>query len=298
MDIHGLRSFIAVAAAGSITRASEQLCLSQPAVSAHIKALEEELRLVLFRRNPRGMGLTEDGARLLSQAEAILAAHRDFLAGAQLLRGRLSGPLRIAGGGNSDPEPPGLLVSALSARHPDIAVTLVQASSGEVIRGLREGRFDAGFFNASAPDGGAEDLSDLTQLVVGRFSIWLAAPKGMVADPSDPDWQVLAQQAWILPSERPSCCGQAAEALFLRHQFRPRQVIGIDREAATRSLIASGAGPGFLHDRAAFAARDKGELELICQAGQGGDVVFASLVSRAEEPLIAATGAIADDLWP
>ncbi|WP_283177125.1 LysR substrate-binding domain-containing protein [Gemmobacter sp. 24YEA27] len=133
---------------------------------------------------------------------------------------------------------------------------------------------------------------------MGRFSIWLAAPKGMVADPSDPDWQALAEQTWILPSERPSCCGLAGEALFLRHQFRPRQVIGIDREAATRSLIASGAGPGFLHDRAAFAARDNGELELICQAGQGGDVVFATLASRAEEPLIAATGAIADDLWP
>lgn len=298
MDIHELRSFIAVAAAGSITRASEQLCLSQPAVSAHIKALEEELGLVLFRRNPRGMGLTDDGARLLAQAEAILAAHRDFLAGAQRLRGRLSGPLRIAGGGNSDPEPPGRLVSTLSSRHPEIAVTLVQASSGEVIRGLREGSFDAGFFNAPAPDRAGEDLSDLALRVVGRFSIWLAAPKGMVADPSDPDWQALAQKTWILPDESPSCCGQAAGALFLRHQFRPRQVIGIDREAATRSLIASGAGPGFLHDKAAFAARDQGELELICQAGQGGDVVFATLASRAEEPLIAATDAVAADLWP
>ena len=49
---------MAVARSGSITRASEGLRLSQPAVSAQIKALEETLGLELFQRTARGMRLT------------------------------------------------------------------------------------------------------------------------------------------------------------------------------------------------------------------------------------------------
>ncbi|WP_202901423.1 LysR family transcriptional regulator [Nitratireductor aquibiodomus] len=65
MDIQQLRTFVAVAREGSITRASERIHLSQPAVSAHIKAMEETLGLSLFERTPRGMILTGDGERCL-----------------------------------------------------------------------------------------------------------------------------------------------------------------------------------------------------------------------------------------
>ena len=50
MDIHQLRTFVTVAREGSITRSAELLHLSQPAVSAHIKAMEELLGLTLFER--------------------------------------------------------------------------------------------------------------------------------------------------------------------------------------------------------------------------------------------------------
>ncbi len=75
MDIHQLRTFVAVARERSITRASELLHLSQPAVSAHIKAIEDALGLTLFERTSRGMSLTRDGERLLAKAEQTLAAH-------------------------------------------------------------------------------------------------------------------------------------------------------------------------------------------------------------------------------
>ena len=72
MDLYQLKTFVAVAREGSITRASELVHLSQPAVSAHIKALEETLRLALFERTPRGMSLTRHGQRLLAKAEQTL----------------------------------------------------------------------------------------------------------------------------------------------------------------------------------------------------------------------------------
>ena len=79
MDIHQLKTFVTVARERSITRSSEVLHLSQPAVSAHIKALEDTLGLALFERTPRGMSLTREGERLLAKAEQTLAAHQGLM---------------------------------------------------------------------------------------------------------------------------------------------------------------------------------------------------------------------------
>jgi DNA-binding transcriptional LysR family regulator len=74
MELYQLRSFVAVAEAAHLTRASEKLHVSQPAVSAQIKALEDELDLALFERTSSGMVLTSAGRRLLADAEKVLAA--------------------------------------------------------------------------------------------------------------------------------------------------------------------------------------------------------------------------------
>src|SRR5579859_4676017 len=79
MEIHQLRTFVAVAREGSITRASELLHLSQPAVSAHIKAMEEALGVTLFERTSRGMDLTTDGQRIRAKAEQTLGAHQELM---------------------------------------------------------------------------------------------------------------------------------------------------------------------------------------------------------------------------
>lgn len=90
MDLHQLKTFVAVAREGSITRASGLLHLSQPAVSAHIKAMEDTLGLSLFERTPRGMSLTPDGQRLLAKAEQTLAAHQELMAEATRTKGELT----------------------------------------------------------------------------------------------------------------------------------------------------------------------------------------------------------------
>ena len=74
MELYQLRSFAAVAEAGHLTRAAEKLHISQPALSAQIKALEDELGVALFDRTSSGMVLTASGQRLLAEAEKVLAA--------------------------------------------------------------------------------------------------------------------------------------------------------------------------------------------------------------------------------
>src|ERR1700749_4047316 len=72
MDINRVRYFCVLAKTGSITKASEILRISQPALSKAIKLLETETGLQLTEREGRGLVLTETGNRFLKNAEPLL----------------------------------------------------------------------------------------------------------------------------------------------------------------------------------------------------------------------------------
>jgi DNA-binding transcriptional LysR family regulator len=72
MEIRQVRYFVEVAAGGSFNQAAARLHLTQPAVSRQIKALEEELGVVLLARGKRSLTLPQEGARNLGQATPML----------------------------------------------------------------------------------------------------------------------------------------------------------------------------------------------------------------------------------
>ncbi|MFO0602806.1 MAG: LysR family transcriptional regulator [Polyangiales bacterium] len=285
MDFHQLKTFVTVAREGSVTRASERLHLSQPAVSAHIKALEDALGLALFERTPKGMSLTADGRRLVVKAEQALAAHRDLLDEATRTRARLSGKLRFGAGSNSDHAAVGRLLTTLAERHPEVEVALKHGTSAEILAGLRNGSLDAGFYNEpGAPD------DDLRVMEVSRFKVKMVAPPGLVSA-REVDWAALAEATWIYPTAS-ACCGRTAEAIFAAQRFRPRRVVSVDRVEMTRALVAGGMGVGLLHEDAAREAAARGEVEVVYEADGAVRVLFARLASREGDPLVAAAAAI------
>lgn len=74
LDLMKMRYFARIAELGSFTRASTELGVAQPALSLHVRALEEHLGLQLLNRTSRGVLVTEAGQTLLSHAKAILRA--------------------------------------------------------------------------------------------------------------------------------------------------------------------------------------------------------------------------------
>lgn len=84
-----LRAFVAVARTGSVSRAAEQLHLTQPAVSLKLKQLQQHLGLTLFTRRPQGLTLTADGYALLPAAENALASALAFEQSASALHSTL-----------------------------------------------------------------------------------------------------------------------------------------------------------------------------------------------------------------
>src|SRR5438309_8286498 len=96
MEIDQLETFIAVATFGGFHRAAETLRLSQPAVSARIKALEESLGSTLFARSRSGLTLTEAGRILRPFAEQLLKTASLARQAVHELKPASGGPLQIA----------------------------------------------------------------------------------------------------------------------------------------------------------------------------------------------------------
>jgi len=125
MDWDKLRVFHAVADAGSLTHAGEQLNLSQSAISRQIRGLEEQLQATLFHRHARGLLLTEQGELLY---EATLSMSKRLNVAAARIRDskdEVHGDLRVtatAGFGTLWLAP---RLHRLFETHPDLSVNLI-----------------------------------------------------------------------------------------------------------------------------------------------------------------------------
>ncbi|WP_374673270.1 LysR family transcriptional regulator [Ideonella sp.] len=282
METYQLKTFVTVAREGSITRASELLYLSQPAVSAHIKAIEEEFDLTLFERTPRGMVLTPNGSGLLVHAEQSIAMHQQFIEQARRLKGLPSGRLRLGLLGRTDPALVSRWMSRLVDRWPDLAVTVEHGSSAQVADGLQCGHLDVGFFMDEA---GMD--TELHGMEVATRTLHLAAPKGWAAPDAEPDWRALVQRPWISPACR-GCCGQSLHRLFAQLGEVPRRLISLDQPALVPALVTGGVGLGFVHDEVSRTAGFLAAADLVGGVHFTFPVRFGCLASRTSEPAVQA----------
>jgi DNA-binding transcriptional LysR family regulator len=96
LDISALQAFIAVARHESFSKASEQLFVTQPAISKRVASLEDELGTRLFNRIARKISLTEAGKQLLPKAQDLVDQAEDMQRYASNLTEDISGNLSVA----------------------------------------------------------------------------------------------------------------------------------------------------------------------------------------------------------
>jgi len=151
MDTRLLRSFVAVAADGSITRAAERLFVSQPALTKQIKQLETRLGMRLFTRSRAGMALTEAGRALAQRAPAVLAGWDSALVDVRRVAGREERALRVGFIASAANEGTQDIVAAFTRLRPGWRVDMRQADWSSPSAGLADAEVDAAWVRLPFP---------------------------------------------------------------------------------------------------------------------------------------------------
>ncbi len=141
MDFKQLRSFVTVVELGSFTRAAERLYTSQPTVSAHIRALEEELHERLFLRTTKSLEITKRGRELYDYAVHVLTLQN------KLTSSWAQDEMTVRIGASTIPSAYILpeVLPQFRRSHPDTHFVIHQSDSRGILGGLFSGQFDLGF---------------------------------------------------------------------------------------------------------------------------------------------------------
>ncbi|MDO6485950.1 LysR family transcriptional regulator [Shimia thalassica] len=170
-----IRSFLRVLDLGGFSRASRSLNIAQPALSQHVRRLEEQLGVTLLIRGPQGATPTQAGRNFATKARQILelvdSAERQFKGGADTLFGEVSLGLP----GSVCPVLATPVIVEAKRRFPNIRLLVSELMSGDLADMLREGRMDiAILFNVAETD-------DFTSCELAIESLHLV---GAAADPA------------------------------------------------------------------------------------------------------------------
>ncbi len=172
-DGHLLAAFRAVAEHGTVGRAAKALNATQPTISRHVRALEEQLGHALFDRDSHGMHLTQAGVELLPRARLLLY---EMAAAQELMdahRGLMRGAIRIGGvTAVARSVFPGV-IERVAERVPGLRVEVMVASEDQLDRALANRQIDI-MFAADAPKDieavkiGTREFSDRCVVFCGR----------------------------------------------------------------------------------------------------------------------------------
>ena len=167
-----LRTFLAVADRLRFTRAAEQLGLSQPTVSQHVRRLEEAAKRQLVRRDTRTVSLTDNGQAMAGFARTILAANDEAVA--YFTGSAMSGRLRFGAADELALSELPTILRQFRELYPRINLELTVTQSGTLYRRLVANHLDLIFINQEA------DLGRGTLVRRDRL-VWVGTERTQVA---------------------------------------------------------------------------------------------------------------------
>jgi DNA-binding transcriptional LysR family regulator len=194
ISIRQLSAFISVADNGSFTRASEQMHLTQSAVSGLIKELESSLGIVLFDRTTRQLSLSVVGHHLLPQARRILNEMQLFENEASSLTSLAQGQVRLAVSQFAASSMPAVIAQFAKA-YPDISVSLLDCSAENVLEHIQNIEVDLG---VGTERGFTEPDDDISADLLYQLPFCVVMPDNhALAQKSEVIWQDLVDTPLI-----------------------------------------------------------------------------------------------------
>ena len=239
MDIRQLKYFITVAEEQNIGRAAVRLHVSQPPLTRQIKALEEELGVLLFIRTHWGVKLTQAGESLLEHARNI-RAHVDLAREyAQRAGNGQIGRIDVGMYGSAMLNIVPQILNSFVASHPDVKVVLHTLRKGPQIEALHQGRILIAF-ERYIPESQGLQIE-----LVGKEPLRVALNKrNPLADQPFIHVDQLRSEL-IIGEVDPSA---AIKNLFSKHNFEPLFVQKATDMISAVVMVAGGFGTAIVPD--------------------------------------------------
>ncbi len=237
MELKQLAYFVAIAEAGTFSRAAQRLSVGQPVLSRQIKALEDELGTRLYQRTGRGILLSEAGKLLEQHARGVLETAAGAKSAIHALSSTPSGRVVMGMPPSVGSVLTAALVQQVRTEFPNVSLGVIEGFSGHVLEWLTTGRVDvAVLYNAPR----SATLATEPLLTDELFLL------GPVSDPAGVGAQSLAAERLavlplILPS-RPHGLRLLVDDFLATIGLAPNVSVEIDAMPSTLSLVESGIG--------------------------------------------------------
>ena len=240
-SIQSIRVFLSVLEHGSFSAAGRELGMTQPAVSNHLRALEERFGVVLLVRGGRNTQSTPAGECLAQHARRVL--EEVYALEADMAR-HVAPQGRLLVGASSTPGE--LLLPRLaiefSARYPDVALNVHIADTDETIDALLRRDFEVAIVGREVDD------PQLIGVAIGRdeLVVVVAASDPLAGD--EVEARDLAERPFVLREEG-SASRRAVEDTLASARITPRVAMELGSNAAVAGAVAAGAGIGVVPAR-------------------------------------------------
>ena len=254
--VRQVKVFEAVARHLNYSRAAEELRMSQPGVSIHVKQLETHAGLPLFEQLGKKIYLTSAGHEMLRYSRAILQQFKDADEALAALKGIRGGRLNIAVISAGDYFFPGLLAE-FCRRHEDVTVRLTVNNREEIVHQLAENATDLTILlrPPENPDMIAEAFAPQPHVII-------AAPEHRLARKRHIPLQALTHEAFIV-RERGSDTRIAMEELLAEFRVKFNVTMEIKSTETIKQAVIAGMGISFLSAHTIGTELELGRLSVL-----------------------------------
>lgn len=239
MEIGQVEAFLAVGTFGGFRRAAEALRLTQPAVSARIKALEGSLGVALFERGRARLALSAAGRAFRPHAEQLLHAAALARQAVHELRPASAGALQIAAALSICTYLLPHVLRRFQAAHPKVMITVRSGHSKEVLEMVLRGDAEVGIARSlHHPEVQTISLGDDPLVLVAR-------PAAAAAGRRRARLQEIADRPLIF-FDRGSSDWTLTHGLFRRAGLVPNVVMEVETIETAKRMVEQGMGLAFL----------------------------------------------------
>lgn len=280
MDIQHLKAFIAVACTKNLTQAAEKLFLSQPAVSAQIKALESDVGTALFVRTNNGMQLTRAGEVLLPEAEALLQHKHRLEQFAQTLSADYVHSVQLGIIHPIESSKVTALTRCIVEQEPKTQLHIHYGMSIEILSRLLAKKIHAGFFL------GHIDQRNLQVHFLEHVDYSLICPQSQLQRIRDNLPKSLNDSTWIEMSGISSSY-KNLQQFWHRHKLNPKKQIICDYPQTIIDLAVAQQGLAMVPKHSALEAVGQGkDIAVLDEFEQHLPLHFIYLDEFSEDPAV------------